>query len=670
MKIETKKVYVFFILLTLIFSLMVGIKRSVLENNFKQVEIVMSLNKIRELSIKDGKDENEILRQAKIKGITGIAIQEDTITTLLLQSKIAFFSPNDLNKFDYFHYLDFPRLNNISNNSFMIACQDYDLFQRLKENIQSFLGEDFIKTSTIDGKYYLQISQGDEEELLKLGLGYSKEDILKIQQMAFNLILRPKNTSKINQDIFQQKLQSINNLNDIALIIFDEEEVLGYPSLKMLTEMANFLEKKNYSFGIIEFTSQKGIQTIASKISELAVRVHSITKEEMEKIDQNKAIDRWVRAAQERNIRLFYLNPFLNIREGSLVESNLDYIGKIKDELIKNNYRIGKASLFPTYQNPLIVVFIIGFGIISAGILLLLEFVNIDKKYEIILFLSFFLFLLLINTIIGTIFLIKILALASALIFPSLAIIMNKNYFIKVVSIKNNSIDITDKPIFLYTKIIKNIFVGITRIMLISLLGGLAIAALLTQQKFILAIQLFSGIKIAYVLPIFIVTIYFWWSSKEEKRALLEDIKKPILFEHALLVLILMVFGIIYITRSGNFSILTISNIEEKIRLFLEKYLIARPRNKEFLVGYPLLSLVIAMNHLDIHYLKIPVIAIGTIAPITVVNTFCHIHTPFLFSLLRTFNGYWLGLFFAILFSAILFFLLKNIRIFLNVEKK
>ena len=42
--------------------------------------------------------------------------------------------------------------------------------------------------------------------------------------------------------------------------------------------------------------------------------------------------------------------------------------------------------------------------------------------------------------------------------------------------------------------------------MLISLLGGLAIAALLTQQKFILAIQLFSGIKIAYVLPIFIVT--------------------------------------------------------------------------------------------------------------------------------------------------------------------
>ncbi|HNR65866.1 MAG TPA: DUF5693 family protein, partial [Atribacterota bacterium] len=168
----------------------------------------------------------------------------------------------------------------------------------------------------------------------------------------------------------------------------------------------------------------------------------------------------------------------------------------------------------------------------------------------------------------------------------------------------------------------------------------------------------------------FIVTIYFWWSSKEEKKALLEDIKKPILFEHALLVLILIMFGIIYITRSGNFSILTISNIEEKIRLFLEKYLIARPRNKEFLIGYPLLSLAIAMNHLDIHYLKIPVIAVGTIAPITVVNTFCHIHTPFLFSLLRTFNGYWLGLFFAILFPAILFFFLKIIRICLNVEKK
>ena len=263
----------------------------------------------------------------------------------------------------------------------------------------------------------------------------------------------------------------------------------------------------------------------------------------------------------------------------------------------------------------------------------------------------------------------KILALASALVFPTLAIILNKKYFIKTPIIKNGHTPSTNKPFFLYSEIIRNVFTGITRTMLISLSGGLIIAALLTQYQFILAIQLFSGIKIAYVLPILLVTWYLWWVNSEDKKILLDEVKKPILFEHALLMSILLVFGVVYITRSGNFSFLAISNMEEKIRIFLEKYLIARPRNKEFLIGYPLLSLAIAMNYLDIQYLKLPIIIIGCVAPITVVNTFCHIHSPILFSLLRTFNGYWLGLLFSILLTSILFFLLKFIRTYLNDKR-
>jgi len=662
-KISSKNIFIFFILIALILSIIVGIQRSKLENDFKQVDLVMSLNKIRELALNDGHDENELLKQLHLKGISSIAIHEDTIETLSFQGKIAFLKTNDLSSLNYIQDIAISDSEYISPGEILIMCKDYYLLERIKNVFQQYLGKNMVQEHVFkEGEVFSLVLRGEEEELIKLGLGFSEEDIARIQALGFNVILRPKNSPKVAPEMVRQKLQTIGGLVNISLIIFDEEEALGYPSKKMLSETAQFLQENNYPFGMIEFTSQKGIHTLASKISQLVVRVHSITKEEMEKITMNTAIDRWTRAAQERNIRLFYLNPFLKIREGDLVPYNLNYIESIKNELVRNHYSIGKASLFPTYQVSPILIYIIGLGIISAGILLLMEFLKLSKKHELILFIVSFVFLFIISKLAGQIFLMKILALTSALIFPTLAIIMNKIYFLKVFSNRDKASTNLDLVSHSYLEVLKNIFTGITRIMMISVIGGLIIGALLTHYQFILAIQLFSGIKIAYILPLILVTFYLWWISKEDKRLLIEDFKKPILFEHAFLVLIFLVFGVIYIVRSGNFSFLPVPDIEEKMRLFLENILVARPRSKEFLIGYPLLSLAIAMNFLGLHYLKLPIIIMGTVAPVTIVNTFCHVHTSLSFSLLRTFHGYWLGLLFSIVLTSMIYLFYKNFR--------
>ncbi len=662
MRISSKNIFILFILIALILSTIIGIQRSKLENDFKQVEMVMSLNKVRELTLKDGYNENELLRQLQLKGISSIAVHEDTIETLSSQGKIAFLTTNELTKLNWLYEIDLFDAEPVFPGDLLLVCSDYSLFQRIRNFFHQYLGKNQVQEYLYDGgKYGLRL-QGDEEELIKLGLGFSEEDIKKIQTLGFNIILRPKNSPKLTQAIVQQKLLMMERLENSSLIIFDEEEVLGYPSTKMLSETAQFLQENNYPFGIIEFTSQKGIHSIASNISELAVRVHSITKEEMEKITLNTAIDRWTRAAQERNIRLFFLNPFLNIREGELIQYNLDYIENIKNELVRNNYSVGKASLFPTYQVTPIFIYIIGLGIISAGILLLMKFFNIRIKYRLILFMAGFIFLFIITLFTGKIFLMKILALASALFFPVLAIIMNKNYFLKISGKQEEALTNSDVISCSYIELLKNIFIGITRIMLISLIGGLIIGALLTHYQFILAIQLFSGIKIAYIFPLILVTFYLWWMNKKNKLLLIEDFKRPILFEHAFLVFVFLVFGVIYISRSGNFSFLPVPDIEEKMRIFLEKFLVVRPRSKEFLIGYPLLSLAIAMNYLHIHYLKYPIIIMGTVAPVTIVNTFCHVHASISFSLLRTFHGYWLGMLFGIILVSILYFFNKLFR--------
>jgi len=617
---------------------------------------------VRELGLKVDYDEDEIIQQLKEKGISGIAIHEDTIEILSFQGRIAFLDTNDLTTLNLIPGIIFSDLESIATGELLLMCRDDSLFQRMKEFFRVYLGEEKVRGFiNEEDRYGLRI-QGDKEELIKIGMGFSEADIKKIQNMGFNVILRPKNTLKITPEIVQHKLLTISEIENGSMIIFDEEEVIGFPSAEMLTITADFLQANSYPFGVIEFASQKGIHAIASTVSELAVRVHSITKEEMETIAADTAIDRWIRGAQERNVRLFYINPFLSRQEEDLVQINLHYIDSIRSELVDNGYMIGKASLFPTYQIPLYFIYILGLGIISAGILLLMEFFSIPSQYMLLLLTVGIIFLPLINLLIGKIFFMKILALASALIFPVLAVIKNKDNFLKPSLSKR-------KHSYSYIELLKRIIYGITGIMLISLVGGLLIGALLTHYQFMLAVQLFSGIKIAYIFPLMLITVYLWWIGKENKWLLIEDLKKPILFEHAFLVLLFLVFVVIYISRSGNFSFLPVPDIEEKMRLFLEKFLVARPRSKEFLIGYPLLSLAITMNALRIHFFKYPIIIMGAVAPVTVLNTFCHVHTSISFSLLRTFHGYWLGILLGILLASIFYLTNRIFRAWFDGKK-
>ncbi|MGB2783159.1 MAG: DUF5693 family protein, partial [Atribacterota bacterium] len=478
------------------------------------------------------------------------------------------------------------------------------------------------------------------------------------------------NFTQINKEDIEFKFKESDEAGEISGIIFEGETALGYPNKENLIHTAVLLKTKGYPFGVIEFAGQKGIEIIAHQANELAVRVHSITKEEMDIILKQKAIERWIRAANERKVRIFYIKPFMK-SNFNVIEENLSYISTITEELKANGFSAGKASILSTaYQAPIIFILLLILGVISGGLILLKNIFNIKEfqKYS-LLFLGmlFSLVLLFINQ---EIFLIKLMALLSALIFPTLAIISNEKYFLRNNSNYNSeNVKNISKNMPGFILMIKEVLIGFFRIILITLSGALLIAALLSNNKFMLGIEQFSGIKISYLVPLLLVLAIMWLKVNKGKLMILENIKKPILIEHVIIMVFFAVFLVIYISRSGNFSFLPVLGIEEKIRIFLEKTLIARPRNKEFLIGYPALLLAMSMNFLKIKEFKIPIIIIGTIGPVTLINTFCHIHTPFLFSMLRTFNGVWLGLALGLIVIAIFYYLVKIFRETINYEK-
>jgi hypothetical protein len=94
--------------------------------------------------------------------------------------------------------------------------------------------------------------------------------------------------------------------------------------------------------------------------------------------------------------------------------------------------------------------------------------------------------------------------------------------------------------------------------------------------------------------------------------------------------------------RSDNVQF--IPGFEAQIREALERFLVARPRNKEVFVGYPCLLLYIFAVKSGLWARYREVLRVGVVLGFSsVINSFCHYHTSLLFILLREFHGLWVG---------------------------
>jgi len=119
---------------------------------------------------------------------------------------------------------------------------------------------------------------------------------------------------------------------------------------------------------------------------------------------------------------------------------------------------------------------------------------------------------------------------------------------------------------------------------------------------------------------------------------------RPMLVGELALAVLLAGAVLLMITRSGNRPFLDALGFELKARAWLEQILIARPRTKEFLFGYPALMLGVGLA-LRGNRRWIPVLLLAAvIGQTSLVNTLCHIHSPLPLSLLRIGNGVILGL--------------------------
>jgi hypothetical protein len=114
---------------------------------------------------------------------------------------------------------------------------------------------------------------------------------------------------------------------------------------------------------------------------------------------------------------------------------------------------------------------------------------------------------------------------------------------------------------------------------------------------------------------------------------------QPILIGYSVIGLVVLVMVGIMVARSGNDSGVEVSGIELRFRALLDTLLFVRPRTKEFLLGHPAMFAGIALALGGRRGWAALLLVIGMIGEVSILNTFCHIHTPIMLSVWRVIIG-------------------------------
>jgi hypothetical protein len=530
-------------------------------------------------------------------------------------------------------YVVYQRINAEKEDNVVELAADFNDIERLSmiegTSVKNILSEfknagltSIALSERVAGSVDLNLLSGvdlKKTDLYYLGKGMPADSVKLIESSGLRVVPRIRNAFNSNAQSIKSKIRALSGHDTV---IFAEEEVLGYPN--HINDAASAMKNDGMRYGYVEFGKQYGDDALASMMGGSIVKVHSIPPDELEKMTKTEAIERFARAARERSVRMLYIHLIqYPDADKDLITTNTAFIGALAKEISKYGFNSGKASNPPKITVNRLEKLMMSFGVAAGAILLLFYFMPVNLIASVIIL---FVFALLP---------VKLLTLAAAVVFPSYALISlfpaKKDPLLS--GIISGSVSIT-----MYAA-------GI------SALGAAFVAALLADKANMLGLDAFSGVKIALVLPVLLVASYFL--LRQDNKGTL-DLKASVIklknilnidikVYHAVLFLIAAACGALLILRSGNFGI-PVFGLEKHARGLLENVLSVRPRTKEFLIGYPAIVLG------AIYYMKGGrswlwlLLAVGALAPVSMVNSFCHIHTPVLISITRSCSSIILGI--------------------------
>jgi len=489
---------------------------------------------------------------------------------------------------------------------------------------------------------------GTQTDLEELGLGFRPSDAAPFRAAGLDVVLRPRNFRGLTAEGLRVLVDSYAATAPSPTLIFALTEVQGYEGL--LDDAAAEYQRIGARFGRIEVFTVKRKQKGEDRLTVLlrppvddpakfgVIRVFSVTPEELLTLRPDEVADRFVRAAQERNLRLLYVRPLLATPAGqSAMQVNLDLVDTIASSLTKFGFTPMRARPLPPLQVPPPLTWVVALG---AAALTLLVAEDLSRAVGVALPRSV-VPLGLVLAVLGT-------AAAGFTRFDSL--------WRQLLALTVAIAGATGAAVWALNRVragsslFAQGYLTLIRALAVSVVTGMFVASLLSRWPFMLAFLTFLGVKAAHILPVALVAL--WLTSevltsagadwRTTARQMVQWINQPVRIGTALAAVLVGAVAVVLLARTGNISV-PVSGPEQQLRTVLESILVARPRTKEFLFGYPALVLAGASAALGWRRVALAFLLAGAVGTAGAINSFSHLHTPFLYTAWRTGNALVLG---------------------------
>ncbi|MBE6022476.1 MAG: hypothetical protein E7231_04470 [Cellulosilyticum sp.] len=612
----------------------IGFQRIQTEESYTNVETAVKYSDILRIAIEEDRTVEEVLSQYKELGITTLLVREMAVASAVDRDYSTYKGLGDVNLVDgYILRFSYPEEEEIRPELRYIVTEEEAVADNIFTQF-SVRGID-LPMYEIEGRYYLEI--GDHGvAITTLGVGFDVEMLNVAADMGYNISLQIKSWDEPTDEAMQFLMDEIASIKNVRTIYFADAKVPGVNNVAF----QEFLQ--NYQLGFIEFTStkQEGFTTLAKKISNQGtdykvVRLHTIEDNKLATTSIDSLIERYDLALKERSNRVFLFKlpdtedltkdiAYLDESITTFIKDATDAGYTITDHVENYNLKTVPAYLTVITGLAAIMVFILfmdALGFVKTGyILAALGFLG-------------YIALLKISPTKGC----QLMALFGSIMFPTYALV---------------------KCLDSEAKNIKETILTLLKICVISFGGVLTIIGCLSRTNFALALDVFLGVKVATVVPIGLVIGYLIFKAHrfdfKYYKGLLDQ---KISYGSLILIALLAVVLYVYVSRTGNTG--TATGFERSFRQFLDNVLGVRPRTKEFLISYPILMALLYYGYKERYIVAVILAVIG---PVSLVNTYAHIHTPVLISLIRSGYGIIFGILIGILFIGVIKLIGKVIK--------
>lgn len=611
------------------------------ESSSDKVEVVFSYRGLLDISsYTENPDQNmkEQLDKLKEAGVTTIALFESTLDEMVKARQIMTFSSLDLAKMNQ-------SILSGQENKTYIAFTSPQNERELAPIIEKTFSDLEVTVSPWTYQNYsgLVLGISPEEASLKL-MQPNPILIAQLHEHGFNILPRMSDHMPYNQQEMDDLLSEYKELG-VTRILFDGDAVKGYSDNASMNSLQGFADLLNqYNIGLVAIENLKSPQKGFSKLAYLTdynvVRLFSLSDAEAYQ-DAATLADKFVLATKDRNIRMIYLNAqatrdsvkaSITNPLNNLIQS-LSGSGNAIKSIENNGFEIGQAQSFTVYDSAWQKFFkaVVVLGAVAFIALLVSVFVS---PFTLLAFL-----LGLLGSaglyVLKPVLLEQGLALLVSISAPTVAVVLAIR---KIKEMQNSTTTLSAgrrlaHSIVLYLKTAVISFAAVPFI--IALLNNITYSLVITQ---------FRGVSLLHLAPILLIALYvFLYLGQSVWQELRNWLKMPITLLWVVLFVVLAGVAFFYLSRTGNGG--TLLPGEAQLRSFLENTFGVRPRNKEFLFAHPifLAGIFAAFRYKKALYAMIIVV----IGQLSMVDTFAHIHTPMVLSLIRGVLGLGLGLIFG-----------------------